>query len=44
LPLRWVVIIGLSGAVGILIGMAEGLPAGVLAALVAAGGLHQLVG
>ncbi len=43
LPLRWVVIMGLGAAVGIIVGKAEGLPAGLIASLFAAGGLHKMV-
>jgi hypothetical protein len=43
LPLRWLVIMGLGAAVGITVGKAEGLPAGVLVSLFTAGGLHKIV-
>lgn len=43
LPVRWVVIVGLSAAVGIMVGTAKGLPAGVLASLVVAGVLNKMV-
>ncbi|SCF19399.1 hypothetical protein GA0074695_4217 [Micromonospora viridifaciens] len=43
LPLRWAVIMGLSAAVGIMVGTAESLPAGVLASLITAGGLHKIM-
>ncbi|WP_205801775.1 hypothetical protein [Micromonospora thermarum] len=43
LPLRWLIIMGISAAVGIMIGSAEGVPAGVLASVVTAGALHKIV-
>lgn len=43
LPLRWAVIMGLSAAVGIMVGTAEGLPFGVLASLITAGALHKIM-
>lgn len=43
LPLRWVVIMALSAAIGIMVGTAESLPTGVLASLITAGGLHKIM-
>ena len=43
LPLRWVVIIGLCEAVGVIVGAAQGVAAGVLAGIIAAGALNKLV-
>ncbi|PSK68019.1 hypothetical protein B0E53_00094 [Micromonospora sp. MH33] len=43
LPVRWVVIIGLSAAVGIIVGAAQGVAAGVLAGIIAAGGINKLI-
>lgn len=43
LPLRWVVIMALSATVGVMVGTAEGLPAGILASLITAGGLHKIM-
>ena len=43
LDLRWLVILGISTEVGILVGSVQGVPAGVLAALITAGALHKIV-
>ncbi|WP_018829730.1 hypothetical protein [Salinispora tropica] len=43
LPLRWAVIMGISAAVGIMVGTAESLPTGVLACLITAGGMHKIM-
>lgn len=43
LPVRWAVIIGLSGAVGIMVGTADSVSAGVLASLITAGSLNAIM-
>lgn len=43
LPLRWVVILALSVAIGIMVGTTESLPTGMVASLIAAGGLHKIM-
>lgn len=43
LPLRWAIILGLSTAVAMMTGAAEGVAFGVLAGLTTAGALHTLM-
>ncbi len=43
LPLRWVVILGLSAATVVLIGAAEGVAVGMVAGVLTAGTLHKLM-
>ncbi|KWV29808.1 hypothetical protein AWV63_26475 [Micromonospora rifamycinica] len=43
LPLRWVVIMALSAAIGIMVGTTESLPAGMVASLITVGGLHKIM-
>jgi hypothetical protein len=44
LPVRWAVILSLSYGVGLVVGAAEGLAAGVLAFIAALGALQAIVG
>jgi len=43
LPLRWAVIVGLSAAVAVMIGTAQGVAVGIVAGVFTAGTLHRFM-